>query len=736
MNKTERSKSTKRKTVQQIMQDGITTSTIDLQIDECKFFTRYQIISYYSTQDKNTMPYERLCNLEVESVAGIEGWWRDLQSKVKRFFVLVEQDAAKRVINILRGQADLRVGIDRLERYEDNTRKRIIASLLVNSVCRQQQGRMMYSCGSLYVTDNTNFTYPRKLSQLICLQLRVNRHLVLKASTTTFTRCLSGKDVLHHSMKHPVFKLNHPILGKEWGGQTVSPVLIGKTFPAGEDPRNYFVKRKIDPSKHNIVPQFSVKAEYIEHVKPVIQQEIVQKINERYKGLTSLSFRHFEIDSFREYKKPAYRKDLEQFIQSAFHDITIGFENPFQDNPKSQEYILHMQKQMMELVGTDRGLCFANGTERPYDMLIKLVNPQKEEKEDDEEDTENGTEKSKVKNRSDEKDFYTLGSDRNEYGVLQHAEFDGKTTVCGSNEAKRILMELGIKLALKRRNIPTFLATRVQGWKFILGKVIKDSFYGAEMTVTAEGELSLTDWGTEFDGGEGEDLKGFVRQQLKFPHPDMFRSSNNLMALSKEGNSYWLVDTDENPIPDTDRIIETFRRHHHEQAELLAQGYTVSEEENEQSPTVKSLQRVVQSGASNEIKQAKNVDEILGGHLGVRIWRREGLQTEDGTTYDSYAYMVGKNKDTLNFDKSHTFKGAPRTKRVFILHAEDPSKIDSHLEEVWSMLNHPFGRIGEVAAYPYAFKFLREYLEDLMLTRKGLHWDNFNEKNLKGKRLR
>lgn len=125
------------------------------------------------------------------------------------------------------------------------------------------------------------------------------------------------------------------------------------------------------------------------------------------------------------------------------------------------------------------------------------------------------------------------------------------------------------------------------------------------------------------------------------------------------------------------------------------------------------------------MRQATNIDNYLSGYIGLRLWESEGLSINN---FPSYAYMVGetKGKSTVN----RKFKGAPRTKRIFVISATNPEKIQEDVLEIINMLKNIFGRYGEFEAYPYPFKFIREYLNKVNLEDRGYGWDRLNWKRL------
>lgn len=65
----------------------------------------------------------------------------------------------------------------------------------------------------------------------------------------------------------------------------------------------------------------------------------------------------------------------------------------------------------------------------------------------------------------------------------------------------------------------------------------------------------------------------------------------------------------------------------------------------------------------------------------------------------------------------------PRARRIFILHKENSEEINSQIMEITDMLKFGFGRWNELMTYPFPFKFLQEYLDDISEITFSKHWN-------------
>ena len=70
----------------------------------------------------------------------------------------------------------------------------------------------------------------------------------------------------------------------------------------------------------------------------------------------------------------------------------------------------------------------------------------------------------------------------------------------------------------------------------------------------------------------------------------------------------------------------------------------------------------------------------------------------------------------------------PRTRRIFILNRAQPRMVESQIMEIENMLKFGFGRWNEMMVYPFPFKFMQEYLDDVCETIFSKHWKDITYK--------
>ena len=136
----------------------ITTNRIEVSWDKDKFFAKYSIVSYYSTDpERKNLAYEQLGNVPFISVTGIKNRWGAQHFPSVQFFILTTKGKEQEVLNSLRAYNDVKAGNNTLEKYKDKLQQRIIASLAINSLGKKKNSNMMYNDGSLLVCDDKNF---------------------------------------------------------------------------------------------------------------------------------------------------------------------------------------------------------------------------------------------------------------------------------------------------------------------------------------------------------------------------------------------------------------------------------------------------------------------------------------------------------------------------------------------------------------------------------------------------
>lgn len=124
----------------------ITTNRIEVSWDKDKFFAKYSIVSYYSTDpERKNLAYEQLGNVPFISVTGIKNRWGAQHFPSVQFFILTTKGKEQEVLNSLRAYNDVKAWNNTLEKYKDKLQQRIIASLAINSLGKKKNSNMMYN---------------------------------------------------------------------------------------------------------------------------------------------------------------------------------------------------------------------------------------------------------------------------------------------------------------------------------------------------------------------------------------------------------------------------------------------------------------------------------------------------------------------------------------------------------------------------------------------------------------
>ena len=173
----------------------ITTNRIEVSWNKEEFFTRYSIVSYYSTESEHkNLAYEQLGDVPFISVTGIKERWGAQHFPSVQFFILTAKGKEQEVLNSLRSYNDVKACANTLEKYSNKVQQRIIASLAINSLGKKKNSNMMYNDGSLLVCDDKNFGTRKSRKELVCLNIEVNEYLNLTARTTSFSNPFNEKD--------------------------------------------------------------------------------------------------------------------------------------------------------------------------------------------------------------------------------------------------------------------------------------------------------------------------------------------------------------------------------------------------------------------------------------------------------------------------------------------------------------------------------------------------------------
>ena len=360
-------------------------------------------------------------------------------------------------------------------------------------------------------------------------------------------------------------------------------------------------------------------------------------------------------------------------IQEYLAGRSISFEDPFQTSG-SKSVITNFKNEAQEIMS---GHLVFSKRPTPNDIIIKLCEPKEE---------------------NSEATLYSQSMVRmlNNGNALQHITYygDKKLDLLDTSSVRRILIELIVKDSLAKRVMPKPLADMLDGWNAIRYKINQGNVHGASMKISNQGTIEIEQYGLSQDN-QGEDFENFIFQNLKYSDYDKIRGARDYMALVKDGNVYFIVDTDEIPILDVNLIDEAYNQ-------VANKDETVA-----------------------MFKRKKVAHDYLRGYIGFHLWKTEGI---DGEPNSSYSYISGTNSESMKITPKTKMDKMPRARRIFILHKENAELIEQHIFEICEMLKFGFGRWNELMTYPFPFKFLQEYLDDAAETAYSLHWKDITYK--------
>ena len=647
----------------------ITTNRIEVSWDKDKFFAKYSVVSYYSTDpERKNLAYEQLGDVPFISVTGIRDRWGAQHFPSVQFFILTAKGKEQEVLNSLRAYNDVKAWNNTLEKYEDKVRQRIIASLAINSLGKKKNSNMMYNDGSLLVCDDKNFGARKSRKELVCLKIEVNEYMNLTARTTSFSNPFNEKELLKH--RTCAFQIAKDFDGDYWSGQAVKPIII-KSVKGGEyDLKKLFIQKKNFKDNKNLVPYWPYNVDDYSHGKLYVIWQVVESVNEAFKGTVEVNFRDSQVIHYDECKT---KDGILALVQEYLAGRSISFEDPFQTNG-SKSLISNFKNEAQEIMS---GHLVFPKKPTPDDILIKLCEPKEEEYE--------VTQYSQSMTRM-----------LNNGNALQHITYygDEKLDLLDTSSVRRILIELIVKDSLAKRVMPKPLADMLVGWNAIRYKINQGNVHGASMKIDNHGTIEIEQYGLSQDN-QGEDFENFISQKLKYSDFDKIRGARDYMALVKNGNVYFIIDTDEIPILDVNLIDEAY-------SQVANEGETVA-----------------------MFKRKKVAHDYLRGYIGFHLWETEGI---DGEPNSSYSYISGTNSDSMKITPKTKMDKMPRARRIFILHKERPELIEEHIFEICEMLKFGFGRWNEMMTYPFPFKFLQEYLDDAAETAYSIHWKDITYK--------
>lgn len=647
----------------------ITTNRIEVSWDKDKFFGKYSIVSYYSTDpERKNLAYEQLGDVPFISVTGIKDRWGNQHFPSVLFFILTVKGKEQEVLNSLREYNDVKAWTNTLEKYEDKVRQRIIASLAINSLGKKKNSNMMYNDGSLLVCDDKNFGARKSRKELVCLKIEVNEYMILTARTTSFSNPYNEKDLLKH--RTCTFQVAKDFDGDYWSGQAVKPIII-KSVKSGEyDLKKLFIQKKNFKDNKNLVPYWPYNVDDYSHGKLYVIWQIIESVNDAFKGILEVNFRDSQVIHYDECKT---KDGILNLVQEYLAGRSISFEDPFQTSG-SKSVITNFKNEAQEIMS---GHLVFSKRPTPNDIIIKLCEPKEE---------------------NSEATLYSQSMVRmlNNGNALQHITYygDKKLDLLDTSSVRRILIELIVKDSLAKRVMPKPLAEMLDGWNAIRYKINQGNVHGASMKISNQGTIEIEQYGLSQDN-QGEDFENFIFQNLKYSDYDKIRGARDYMALVKDGNVYFIVDTDEIPILDVNLIDEAYNQ-------VANKDETVA-----------------------MFKRKKVAHDYLRGYIGFHLWKTEGI---DGQPNSSYSYISGTNSESMKITPKTKMDKMPRARRIFILHQESPELIEQHIFEICEMLKFGFGRWNELMTYPFPFKFLQEYLDDAAETAYSLHWKDITYK--------
>ena len=644
----------------------LTTNKIEVEYDREKFFSQYTIVSYYSfDREYKNLAYEQLADIPFISVCGIRAKWNDVQYPCVRFFIMTKKETFQDVLKSLRSYEQIRSRIDDLTDYDYRLQQRIIASLAINSLGKTKPDRMMYNDGALLLCDDKNFLISQSRKELVCLKVEVNEYLNLTAKTTSFSNPKSIDEL--KKKQTCVFQVGKDIYGQWWSGLAVKPVVL-KTVKKPEL-GNLYVQKKRFKDKHNTVSYWPYNPDDYPHGRLFSIYQVVDSVNDKYRGLLSIIFVDNIVLYYDEYKPS---KDMLRFITEYLNGKSLFIDNPF--GKSANNLISQMEVQFQEIM---QGSLLIHRNRTANDLIIKLCEPEDE----------------LLLQTHYTKSLYRLAhsSTALQHKIFYNIEKEDKFSI---PEARRILIELLVKDCLINRQMPQQLCNLTKEWAFYRYKIHDGSVIGASLVITDSGKMDICEFG--FPSERVPMLfDEFAYNHLNYNEPNRIHGVRDYMALKKNGNVYLIIDTDEIPILDVSLIDEAYNG-------IVNEGMPLS-----------------------LFKRKAESHKYLRGYIGLHLWKTEGL---NGEPEGAYAYISGTNSENMQIMKSNKMDRMPRARRILILHKETEANVEKDIYEIMDMLRFGFGRWNEMMTYPFPFKFLQEYLDDASEITFSKHWSEITSK--------
>lgn len=347
----------------------LTTNRIEVAWNENVFFSKYAIVSYYSTSaEHKNLAYEQLSDSPCLSVAGIKAIWGNQKYSAVKFFILTHKGNARDILNSLQSFKDIVARIDSLEPYSNELKNRIVASLAINSLGKKKTSNMMYNDGSLLVCDNTNFGIQKR--ELVCLKVEVNKYMNLVANTQSFTHPLNDNELRKY--KNCVFQKSKDFDGELWSGQAVKPITI-KTVKDGEyDLNKLFILKKKSKKTKNNVPYWPYNPDKYTHGKLFVLFQVVESVNQDFDGILEINFTDYKVEHYDECKT---EDGILKLMRDYLKGKTISFEDSFCTD-LSKNLILQFKEEAQKIM---QGTLEFPFKPTPEDMIVRLCEPKENE---------------------------------------------------------------------------------------------------------------------------------------------------------------------------------------------------------------------------------------------------------------------------------------------------------------------------------------------------------------------
>lgn len=691
-------------------EDPLLTSKLVIDLDQDVFTSKYGIISFQMSDDKERFSYASLSGMPVVSVTGLSDLYPNTPHQfTTRYFVLVERKDLQQVRDFLGQQKVCGITTGRMIQWNERIRKRVIASLALNSLGRlKQDQRWMYHEGSLLLFDEINFKFNLEKKGLVCLKLEINRFLTLIARTQTYSHPESLKELKERQGN--VFQLASALDGELWTGKSLKPVVLPSKRIKKSELEQYYIKKAMDEKNRNVVPHWPFAPENYVHGKLFVMWEALRLVNEVYAGMLKL---HFNAISDYTYDEYASDKKMTDYLVTYLKGKEIRIVDPFQTH-RSRAFIEEMVRKWQDESLMDGDIHFTETGDDP-DMVISLC----EEKE-----KKDGKEKKKVKHT-----YYHKLQERSASRTVQHVVLEFPNAVVKPKESKkdhtveqnadnqqqqkntkgqteknyknlgkerRILLELMVKDCIRKRRMPAETVEGAPGWTFWEYRLHGGKIVGSWLRIHSDGELEFGPFYTSMREPM-MDFNEFVYDVMYYTGPTgPFSGSQDYKVLTKEGNVFMIITSDEVPILDGAAIDAKYER-------INGAGEKLS-----------------------DLKRADDAHRFFRGYVGFHFWEVEPFDK----VLRTFAYISGTTLKKLQTPPSKKLDKLPHMRLLLVLHAEHPDLIEEQVTEITGLLKYGLGRWQDMMTYPYPYKFLSEYLDNETECLYGFHWQEVCPKRI------